>query len=167
MHRPILVASTLVLLAGCGGTPANQPAPAAPGLPSAQAIPPVPQTGEVSIATPQGRVDVRSGPGAAPYPEGIPQYPGATADQSAAVSGAGAGSGRILGFRTADPAAQVIDFYANAASRAGYRVLTRMNSGPSATLILQRNMNDNVSISATRIGNFTQGQIVVAGAGPS
>lgn len=168
MHRPILVATTLVLLAGCGGTPANQSAPAT-GQPSAQAIPPVPgqPAANITIATGEGRAEIRAGAGAAPYPDGLPQYPGATADQSVNVTGASAqGSGRILGFRTADPAAQVIDFYANAAGRAGYRVLTRMNSGPSATLVLQRNMNENVSISATRVGTFTQGQIVVAGAGP-
>ena len=166
MHRPILVASTLVLLAGCGGTPANQPAPAAPGQPSAQAIPPVPQAGDVSISTPSGQVDVRSGAAAAPYPDGIPQYPGASADQSATVTGAGAGSGRIFGFRTTDSAEQVVAFYAEAGSRAGYRVLTRMNSAATATLVMQRGANENVSISATRVGNFTQGQIVAASPTP-
>jgi hypothetical protein len=50
------------------------------------------------------------------------------ADQSGTVSASGAqGGGRILGFRTAD-----------AAGRAGCRVLTRMDAGPSATLVLQR-----------------------------
>jgi hypothetical protein len=164
MHRPLLVAIPLVLLAGCGGTPANQAAPA-PGQPSAQAGLPIPNPppANITVATADGRAEVRTG-GAAPYPEGIPQYPGATADQNVTVSGGSAqGSGRIIGFRTADPTAQVISFYADAAGRAGYRVLTRMNTGPSAALVLQRNLNENVSITATRIGDFTQGSIVVAG----
>ncbi len=69
MHRPILIATSLFALAGCGGTPANQPAPA-PGQPPA----------EISVATPDGRAEVRTGAGVAAYPDGLPPYPGATAD---------------------------------------------------------------------------------------
>ncbi len=83
------------------------------------------------------------------------------------VSGASAqNSGRIIGFRTGDPAAQVIGFYADAATRAGYRVVSRVDAGPSVSLLLQRGAGENVSISATRVGNFTQAQILVAGSGP-
>jgi hypothetical protein len=168
MHRPFLGAIPLAILAGCGGTPANQPAPAAPGQPSAQTppAPPRPGAGDITISTPDARTEVRSGTAAAPYPDGIPRYPGATADQSVSVSGASAqNSGRILGFRTNDQAAQVIAFYAEAAGRAGYRVVGRLASGPNATLILQRGA-ENVSISASRVGTFTQGQIIVAGPAP-
>ena len=164
MHRPILIATSLVALAACGGTPANQAAQA-PGQPAAQ-LPPAPgqPPAQINIDTGQGRAEIRSGAGAAPYPDGLPQYPGATADQSVNVSGASAqGSGRILGFRTADPAAQVIAFYADAATRAGYRIVSRMDAGPSATLIIQRGAGEHVSISATRIGDFTQAQIIAAG----
>lgn len=164
MHRPILVTTLLVTLAGCGGTPANQAAQA-PGQPSAQAPGPGQPPGGISVATPDGRAEIRTGAGAAPYPDGLPQYPGATADQSVNVTGSSPqGSGRILGFRTGDPAAQVIGFYADAAGRAGYRVVSRMDTGGSATLIVQRGAGETVSISATRIGDFTQAQIVVAGA---
>lgn len=159
MPRAILVA--LTLLAGCGGNPANQ---AAPGQPTAQTPPALGLTPtEINIATPDGRVEIRSGADASPYPDGLPPYPGATFDQSANVSTSNAqGGGRILGFRTGDPAAQVIGFYADAAARAGYRVISRMGAGPSATLIVQRGAGEHVSITATRIGDFTQGQIVAA-----
>jgi hypothetical protein len=153
MHRPILFATLLFTLAGCGGTPANQAAQA-PGQPPAG----------ISVATPDGRAEIRSGAGAAPYPDGLPQYPGATADQSVSVTGSSAqGSGRVLGFRTGDPAAQVIGFYADAASRAGYRIVSRMDAGSSATLMIQRGAGENVSITATRIGDYTQAQIIAAG----
>lgn len=158
MPRPLLLSLPLFALAGCGGggdAPANQAAQG-PGQPAAP--------GDVSISTPEGRLDIRSGAGAAAYPEGIPPYPGATADQSAQVSAAtapgGSGGGRILGFRTGDQPAQVIAFYAEAAARAGYRVVTRIESASGATLIVQRGAGEGLSISATRIGDFTQGQII-------
>ena len=165
MPRASLVAFPLAMLAGCGGNPANQ---VAPGQPAAQ-TPPAPSLTptDINIATPEGRVEIRSGAGVAPYPDGLPPYPGATFDQSANVSTSNAqGGGRILGFRTGDPAAQVIGFYADAAARAGYRVISRMDAGPSATLIVQRGEGEHVSISATRIGDFTQGQIIAANTPP-
>lgn len=165
MHRPILLATSFLALAGCGGTPANQAAQP-PGQPATQAAQPGPgqPPAQFSIDTPEGRAEIRTGAGAAPYPEGLPQYPGATADQSVNVSGASAhGSGRILGFRTGDPAAQVIAFYADAATRAGYRIVGRAEAGANATLIVQRAGGEPVSISATRLGDYTQAQIIVAG----
>ena len=165
MHRPILLASSLFALAGCGGPPANQAAQApgqtaTPGAPPGSAQPPA----RISVDTPEGRAEIRTGAGAAAYPDGLPQYPGATADQSVNVSGPSArGSGRILGFRTADPAAQVIAFYADAAARAGYRVVGRAEAGANASLIVQRAAGEPVSISATRLGDYTQAQIIVAG----
>lgn len=165
MHRPILLAISFIALAGCGGTPANQAAPA-PGQAAAPGAPPAPDQppAQISIATPEGRAEIRTGAGAAPYPDGLPQYPGASADQSVNVSGASArGSGRILGFRTADPAAQVVAFYADAATRAGYRIVNRAETGANATLIVQPATGEPISISAVRLGDYTQAQIIVAG----
>lgn len=167
MHRPILLASPLLALAACGGTPANQPA-AMPGQPGVQVTPSAPgqPPAQISVNTPEGRAEIRTGAGAAAMPRGLPPYPGATADQSVNVTGASPqGSGRIVGFRTADPAAQVISFYADAAGRAGYRVLSRVDAGATATLALQRDGGENVAITATRVGDYTQGQMIVSGAG--
>ena len=166
MYRPILLATPLLVLSACGGTPANQPA-ALPGQTGVQVTPSAPgqPPAQISVNTPDGRAEVRTGVGAAAWPEGLPPYPGATADQSVNVTGASPqGSGRIVGFRTPDPAAQIISFYADAAGRAGYRVLSRMDAGATATLALQRDGGENVAVTATRIGDYTQGQIVVSGA---
>lgn len=115
------------------------------------------------IVTPEGKAEIRSGGGAmAGLPAGIPPYPGADTTASVQVSGtAPGGSGGILGFRTADPPARVVDFYAAAAERAGYRIAQRMTAGPTAMLTAQRGEGEVLNVTATSAaGAGTQVQII-------
>jgi hypothetical protein len=118
--------------------------------------------GEVVAATPGGTV--RTG-GALPHLRGIPDYPRADTDGSMQVAaGAGASQGAMFGFRTPDAPAQVINFYADAALRAGFTVSQQTSAGPLATLSATSGAGEGFHVTATRAGAVTQVQII-AGAG--
>jgi len=150
-QRPIIAAAPLLALAACGASGDGAADKGAPQVNPA----------DISVATPGGRVDVRSGEAAlAGLPEGIPVYPGAEAQQGVQVRGAGpANQGQILGFRTGDPPAQVINFYADRALRARYAITQQMSAGPTAMLTATRD-GQMLNISATRMGDVIQIQII-------
>ncbi|HEV2818647.1 MAG TPA: hypothetical protein VGW40_15665 [Allosphingosinicella sp.] len=155
MRRYRAIAGALLALAACGrgGDEANRQA--APGA----AQPPA----NITVTTPEGRAEVRTG-GAAPgaIAAGIPAYPGATVAGTVDVTGASAeGTGHVVAFTTADPPAQVIGFYRQAAEAAGYRVAQQMNMGPTAMLTAARGESEGVTVTATRAGGTTQVQLVV------
>jgi predicted small lipoprotein YifL len=146
--RAGIALATLLALSACGGggSAGNEP-PA-----------------DVSISTPQGKAEIRSGAAAvANWPEGVPPYPGADTNQSVNVTGgAPGGTGRILGFRTGDSPQQVIAFYAPAVVRSGYSVANQMDLGQTATLSARRGQGEALNITATRTGDVTQVQIIAA-----
>jgi hypothetical protein len=165
MRAIVALATSVLTLAACGaggGSAGNEgAAKAGPGAgPPASGQPPA----EISIATPQGKAEIRSGSAAvANWPEGVPPYPGADTNQSVDVTGgAPGGAGRILGFRTGDTPQQVIAFYAPAIVRGGYSVANQMDLGQTATLSARRGQGEALNITATRAGNVTQVQIIVA-----
>lgn len=162
----VLATSVLALSAcggGGGGNTANEgAAKAGPGASApASGQPPA----DISVSTPQGKAEIRSGAAAAAnWPEGVPPYPGADTNQSVSVTGGAAGqSGRILGFRTADTPQQVIAFYAPAIVRNGYAVVNQMDLGQTATLTARRGQGQALNITAHRTGDVTQVQIVAPG----
>ena len=67
---------------------------------------------------------------------------------------------RVMGFRTADPPAEVIAFYADAAARAGFREVRRAASGPSEVLGLERANGDVMNVTATATPGGTSVQIM-------
>lgn len=161
--RATIALAALLALSACGGGAGNEaantgsgatPPPAAPGQPPA----------EISISTPRGKAEIRSGAGAAAsWPEGVPPYPGADTNQSVDVAGgAPGGAGRILGFRTGNSPQQVIAFYAPAVVRGGYSIANQMDMGQTATLTARRGQNGVLNITATRTGDVTQVQIIAA-----
>jgi hypothetical protein len=163
MRAIIVLATSLLALSACGGagTGNEGAAKAGPGAsPPASAQPPA----DISIATPQGKAEIRSGSAAvANWPEGVPPYPGADTNQSVDVSGGAPGNaGRILGFRTSDTPQQVIAFYAPAVVRGGYSVANQMDLGQTATLSARRGQSEALNITATRTGDVTQVQIIAA-----
>lgn len=166
--RARIALATLLALSACGGggSAGNEAAKAEPGAAPAPGAPGQPPA-DVSISTPQGKAEIRSGAGAAAnWPEGVPPYPGADTNQSVNVSGgAPGGNGRILGFRTGDTPQQVIAFYAPAVVRGGYSVANQMDMGQTATLTARRGQGEVLNITATRTGEVTQVQIIAA-AGP-
>jgi len=155
MKSKLITGAALMALAACGrgGSEAEQRARTQPA--------------DIVITSPEGNAQVRIGGGGAltGLPEGIPAYPGADTTASVDVSGGEAGNrGRILGFRTSDTPAQVIAFYGQAVTGAGYRVASQMNMGPTAMIVATRAEGEGVTVSATQSGGATQVQIVV-GAG--
>jgi hypothetical protein len=148
--RPIIITATALLaLAGCGGA-----APEANRADKAGAA-------QAPITSADGRSEVRAGADFSGLPEGIPAYP--------RVSGAGAvqfggaseeGEMRIMGFRTADPPATVVAFYADAARSAGFREIQRARSGPSEVLGLERANGDVMNVTATAAPGATSVQIM-------
>ena len=162
MRRTIMTATALLTLAGCGG---NAPeaergnaggaaAEAERGKSSGAAQPP--------ITSADGRSEVRADADFSGLPEGIPAYP--------RVSGAGAvqfggaseeGEMRVMGFRTADPPATVVAFYADAARRAGFREIHRARSDRSEVLGLERASGDVMNVTATPAAGATNVQIMV------
>ena len=155
-HKRIIIGAALMALASCGqsGNQAEQRAKTQPA--------------NIVITSPEGNAQVRIGGGGGALtglPEGIPAYPGADTTASIDVSGGEAGNqGRILGFRTTDTPAQVIAFYTQAVTGAGYRVASQMNMGPTAMIVATRAEGEGVTVSATQSGGATQVQII-AGAG--
>lgn len=148
--RGMIVTGTLLLaLGGCGG--------GAPQADRGDAAGPA----QGSLASPDGRSEVRADADFAGLPEGIPPYPRVNPGGAIQFGGpAEEGEMRVMGFRTADPPAEVIAFYADAAGRAGFRVGQRANAGPSAVLGLERDNGDVMNVTATGTPGGTSVQIM-------
>lgn len=157
-----------ILLAGCGGaandTAATNGTVVAPanGTVVAQgggATVTKGADGSTTVTTNQGSAQVTMGAPAGDMPGGLPAYPNAQAGGGINVSGQGAGgSGRVVSFTTADQPAQVIDFYANAATQAGLSTRSRTAMGPNASLALTKG-SEGIVVTATALGGTTQVQI--------
>ena len=155
MRRMMMTA--LLALAGCGGgapEAGRGNAAEAKGGNGAGAA-------QAPISSADGRSEVRADADFSGLPEGIPAYP--------RVSGAGAvqfggaseeGEMRVMGFRTADPPAAVVAFYADAAARAGFRQIHRLRSGASEVLGLERANGDVMNVTATAAPGATSVQIM-------
>ncbi|HKR25447.1 MAG TPA: hypothetical protein VJS15_09325 [Allosphingosinicella sp.] len=153
--RAIITGAALLALAGCGGGSSESSGEAER---RARQAPP-----DINIVTPDAKAEIRSGAAAlAGLPAGIPAYPGADTTASVQVSGTAPESqGGIHGFRTNDPPAQVVDFYAAAAERAGYRIAQRSSFGATAMLTAQRAEGEVLNVTATTAaGAGTQVQII-------
>ncbi|MEA3014160.1 MAG: hypothetical protein QOD42_2705 [Sphingomonadales bacterium] len=161
--RPIIMTATALLaLAGCGGrTTAEGERGNAGGTAADAGQGNAAGAAQAPMTSPDGRSEVRSDADFSGLPEGIPAYP--------RVSGAGAvqfggaaeeGEMRVMGFRTADPPAAVVAFYAEAAQRAGFREIHRLRSGPSEVLGLERGNGDVMNVTATAAAGATGVQIM-------
>ena len=152
MRRIIITGTLLLALGACGGAPqapAND-ATATPGAPAPGAL-----------ASPDGRSEVRRDAQFSGLPEGIPAYPNLIGQGAIQIGGVSDGNEmRVMAFRTADPPAQVIAFYAEAAARAGFRIIHRAEAGPSTVLGLERDTGDVVNITATGTPRATSVQIM-------
>lgn len=150
-------AVVLAALAGCGRDAA--PTAGEGGGPGAEGPP------AMTIVTNEGRAEIRTGGNAAAnLPDGIPAYPGADTTGGMTItggSGDGSGGGAMTGFRTSDAPARVVEFYAAAAERAGYRVAARMTMGPNASLTAEKE-GGGFHVTALQTGNGTQVQLIVA-----
>jgi hypothetical protein len=95
--------------------------------------------------------------------DGIPAYPGATAEGGdiRVSDGGGETRGRMFTFHTPDPPARVIDYYAGAAGRAGYGIGERSGTGRSATLRASRSEDLVLRVTATRTGTSTMVDVVI------
>jgi hypothetical protein len=95
--------------------------------------------------------------------DGIPAYPGATAEGGdiRVSSGEGESRGRMFTFHTSDPPARVIDYYAGAARTAGYGIGERSGTGRSATLRASRGADLVLRVTATRTGTSTMVDVVI------
>ena len=156
MRRTITASAGLLALAGCGGGTTEADSGADAG-----------NSAVASFTSPDGRSEVRSGDAAlSGLPEGIPPYP--RADPGGAIQFGGAsedGEMRAMGFTTADPPADVIAFYADAAGRAGFRETHRAATGPSQVLGFERDNGDVMNVTATATPRGTSVQIL-AGSEP-
>ena len=153
MRRIIIPGTILLTLAACGGgtpqAPAND-ATATPGAPAPGAL-----------ASPDGRSEVRRDAQFSGLPDGIPAYPNVIGSGAVQIGGVSDGNEmRVMAFRTADPPAQVIAFYADAAARAGFRIIHRAEAGPSTVLGLARDNGDVVNITATGTPRATSVQLM-------
>jgi hypothetical protein len=119
-----------------------------------------------SYSSPDGRSEVRSGDAAlSGLPEGIPPYPRAGPNGAIQFGGASEeGEMRAMGFTTADPPADVIAFYADAAGRAGFREAHRATSGPSQVIGFERGNGEVMNVTATANPRGTSVQIMVGNA---
>ena len=131
-----MAGAALLALAGCGRSDAPAANEAAPT--NAAAAPAIPA-------------------------DGIPAYPGATAEGGdIRVSGGGGETrGRMFTFHTPDPPDRVIEHYAGAAGRAGYGIGERSATGRSATLLASRSEDLVLRVTATRTGDSTMVDVVI------
>ena len=160
MNRRLIAGAGLLALAACGRGGGEAERQAAAG--NVVSVAP----GDISISTPNGTVQVRSGGATTGLPEGIPAYPNADSSQSIDFNaGAAPGQGRILGFGTPDAPAQVIAFYAQAVAGAGYAIVNRIDMDATSSLAARRDNGQVVNIVATRTEGATRVQIVVAAEG--
>ncbi|MEA3013515.1 MAG: hypothetical protein QOD42_2060 [Sphingomonadales bacterium] len=133
-----MAGAALLALAGCGRSDAPAANEAAPQPANAAAAPAMPA-------------------------DGIPAYPGATAEGGdIRVSGGGGETrGRMFTFHTPDPPARVIEYYAGAAGRAGYGIDERSGTGRSATLLASRGGDLVLRVTATPTGDSTMVDVVI------
>lgn len=151
MRRMIMTGAALLALAACGG--------AAPEADRGNAAGPA----QGSMTSPDGRSEVRGDADFSGLPEGIPAYPRVSGGGAIQFGGASEeGEMRVMGFRTADPPAEVIAFYDSAAAGAGFRVVQRANAGPSSALGLERDNGDVMNVTATGTPTGTSVQIMAA-----
>lgn len=148
MRRTIMTGAALLALAACDNG----------ALPSqADAVAPA----QGGIASPDGRSEVRADAGFSGLPEGIPAYPNVTGAGAIQMGGVDDGAEmRVMAFRTADPPADVIAFYAEAAERAGFRAGQRRDAGPSTALGLERDNGEVMNVTATATPTGTSVQIM-------
>ena len=119
---------------------------------------------DITISTPNGTAQIHTGgpAGAGNLPGGIPAYPNQVAGQSMDFNGGSAqGQGRILGFATHDAPAQVIAFYTQAVTAAGYTIANRMDMGTTSALTAQHGQGQAIQIVATQAGGATRVQIIL------
>lgn len=155
MRRTMIFAAAVLALAACNqadGPAANGTAGGSPATPP-----------DMTITTNEGVAEVRNtGDVAANMPPGLPPYPGAQAAGGVQIStrSRDGGQGMIAGFRTSDAPAQVIEFYAAAAERAGYRIEGRMTIGANATLMASRDGGVGFYLTAAQTGEGTMVQFI-------
>jgi hypothetical protein len=150
MRHIVMTATALLVLAGCGGA-----APEANRADKAGAA-------QAPITSADGRSEVRADADFSGLPEGIPAYPRVSGAGAVQMGGASEeGEMRIMAFRTADPPATVIAFYADAASRAGFREARRARSGASEVLGLERANGEVVQVTATAAAGATSVQFMI------
>ena len=148
--RHIVIATSLLLVPGACG-------PGAPGAGNGPAAAPA----QAPAGSPEGRSEVRSDAQFSGLPQGIPAYPRVNPGGAIQMGGESDGNEmRVMGFRTADSPAQVIGFYADAATRAGFRVIRRAEAGPSTVLTLARDNGEGMNVTATGTPNGTNVQIM-------
>lgn len=149
MRRIIITGATLMALAACGA--------AAPEADRGNAAGPA----QGSLVSPDGRSEVRGDADFSGLPEGIPAYPRVNGSGAIQFGGASEeGEMRVMGFRTADPPARVIAFYADAAVRAGFRVGQRVDAGPRSALGFERDNGEVMNVTATGTPTGTSVQIM-------
>ena len=149
MRHIIMTGTALLALAGCGGA-----APEANRADKAGAARP-------PMTSADGRAEVRADADFSGLPEGIPAYPRVSGAGAVQIGGASEeGEMRIMSFRTADPPATVVAFYADAARRAGFRELQRASSGPREILGLERANGDAMTVTATPSAGATSVQLM-------
>lgn len=149
MRIGLLAGTALLALAGCGGAPEASNNSAGANVTANAAEP----TNAAASADAE-----------AAFAALVPPYPGAQQVQTG--SAAGTGVGGSMTFRTPDPAAQVVDFYAGAAERAGFNIEDRTNlgGGMAVSMTARRGASDLITVSASRVGDITQVQIMAAAA---
>ena len=154
MQRTLMASAVLLALGGCG----ERTIEASAGNDASAE-----NTAVASLTSPDGRSEVRSGDAAlSGLPEGIPPYPRAGPNGAIQFGGASVeGEMRAIGFTTADPPADVIAFYAEAAQRAGFREGQRAASGPSQVIGFERDNGEVMNVTATANPRGTSVQIMV------
>jgi hypothetical protein len=153
----IAAAAALTLLAGCGGGDGEGTVVARDGDTTVAQGP----NGTTTVTTPEGTATINTGTAEA-LPGGLPAYPGAQAGGSMNVNGADGQQNRMVSFTTTDRAAQVIEFYAAAARRAGLEEASRTSDPQSATLSLTRG-EQQITVVVMDLGGNRQVQVASGG----
>lgn len=150
MRQIIVTSAALLALGACGQSAPDAAAGNGAAAPAAR-----------SLGSLDGRSEVRSDADFSGLPAGIPPYPRVNAGGAIQMGGGSdEGEMRIMAFRTADPPAAVIAFYAEAAARAGFRVVHRADAGPSTALGLARDDGAAMNVTATGTPTGTSVQIM-------
>ena len=147
MRRMIVTSALLLALGACGR-----------GTPSADNVAANPAPG--GFTSPDGRSEVRGNADFSGLPEGIPAYPHV---KGSGIQMGGVSDGnemRVMAFLTDDAPAQVIDFYAAAGARAGFRAIHRAATGAGATLGLERDNGDVMNVIVSETPHETRVQIM-------